>query len=74
MSTKAQSVGARQNQPAKASGPAAAAATPPQEKELRELTTKIAFELFEKRGHSHGRDVEDWLEAERLAKQKLGIK
>ena len=55
-------------------GPAAAAATPANEKELRELTAKIAFELFEKRGHSHGRDVEDWLQAERLAKQKLGIK
>jgi hypothetical protein len=28
---------------------------------------KLAFELFEKGGRVHGRDIEHWLEAERIA-------
>ncbi|HLE09320.1 MAG TPA: DUF2934 domain-containing protein [Thermodesulfobacteriota bacterium] len=29
---------------------------------------KTAYELFEKSGRVHGRDVENWLEAERIVK------
>ena len=40
--------------------------------ELLEKVQKKAFELYEKRGCSHGNDISDWLEAERivLAKQR----
>lgn len=27
-----------------------------------------AYELFEKRGYSHGNDLSDWLEAEKIVK------
>jgi len=33
--------------------------------ERRELIAARAYELFEARGGEHGRDQEDWLEAER---------
>ncbi len=36
---------------------------------LHEIIKKKAYELFEKRGGEHGRDVDDWLEAERMIKQ-----
>jgi hypothetical protein len=32
-----------------------------------------AYELYEKRGYSHGQDLDDWLEAERKVKKELGI-
>ncbi|MDH5683881.1 MAG: DUF2934 domain-containing protein [candidate division WOR-3 bacterium] len=32
-----------------------------------------AYELYEKRGFSHGQDLDDWLEAERIVKKELGI-
>ena len=38
--------------------------------ELREEIASIAYELFEKGGWVHGRDVENWLEAERIIKQR----
>jgi len=30
-----------------------------------------AYDLFERRGREEGRDVEDWLEAERLVRDEL---
>ncbi|MCI0454257.1 MAG: DUF2934 domain-containing protein [Candidatus Dadabacteria bacterium] len=36
---------------------------------LQEMIEKRAYELFEKRGREHGRDLDDWLEAERMIKQ-----
>jgi hypothetical protein len=33
---------------------------------VQQAIAKKAYELFEKRGGSHGYDREDWLEAERL--------
>jgi len=41
------------------------------EQELRERIAQKAYELYEKRGHAHGCDVEDWLEAERLVVEQL---
>jgi hypothetical protein len=34
--------------------------------ELRERVAQKAYELYEKRGSTHGLDIQDWLEAERL--------
>lgn len=31
---------------------------------------KLAYELFEKSGRSHGRDIEHWLEAERIIRAR----
>jgi hypothetical protein len=33
---------------------------------LRRRVAEKAYELYEKRGHTHGHDLGDWLEAERL--------
>ena len=33
-----------------------------------------AYEMYEKRGYTHGKDLNDWLEAERIVKKELGIK
>ena len=41
---------------------------------LQEIQKRIAakaYELYEARGSSHGRDREDWLEAERLVLREL---
>ena len=40
---------------------------------LRALTEKLAYELYEKRGKKHGYHHADWLEAEKIAKAKLGL-
>jgi len=37
-----------------------------QDSAFRERIERKAYELYEKRGSSHGLDTEDWLEAERL--------
>jgi hypothetical protein len=34
--------------------------------ELRERIALKAYELYEQRGHEGGRDMDDWLEAERI--------
>ena len=34
--------------------------------ELHRRIARKAYELYERRGHQHGHDREDWLEAERL--------
>lgn len=41
--------------------------------QLRALTEKLAYELWEKKGKRHGQDVENWLEAEKQARLKLGL-
>ena len=33
---------------------------------LHQRISEKAYELYQKRGHLHGQDLEDWLEAERL--------
>ena len=35
---------------------------------------KRAYELYAKRGASHGNDMRDWLEAERQVKRDLGLR
>lgn len=32
----------------------------------------VAYELFERRGGGHGQDLEDWLEAEAIVRQRYG--
>lgn len=39
-----------------------------------EEVRKGAYELFLRRGSTHGNDLEDWLKAEKKIKQKYGIK
>ncbi len=34
--------------------------------DLYNEVAKVAYELHEKRGWTHGNDVQDWLEAERI--------
>jgi len=43
------------------------------EARLRELIACKAHELYEQRGGSPGQDLDDWLEAERLVRQELGV-
>lgn len=38
--------------------------------QLTEKIRKKAYELYEKRGRKSGRAMDDWLEAERIVKQK----
>ena len=42
--------------------------------EFMQLVQKKAHEIYEKRGCQHGNDLEDWLNAERLVKEDLGVK
>ncbi|MBN2097855.1 MAG: DUF2934 domain-containing protein [Candidatus Omnitrophica bacterium] len=42
--------------------------------ELFSRTQRKAYELFEKKGYTHGDDWTDWLKAERLVKKELGIR
>ncbi len=42
--------------------------------EFMQLVQKKSYELYEKRGCRSGNDLEDWLEAERLVKEDLGVK
>ena len=42
--------------------------------EFMQLVQKKSYELYEKRGCKSGNDLEDWLEAERLVKEDLGVK
>lgn len=32
---------------------------------------RVAYQLFEARGHAHGCDVEDWFKAEAIVRQRL---
>ena len=38
-------------------------------KSLHEMIEKKAYEIYEKKGKQHGRDLDDWLQAERIIKQ-----
>jgi len=42
--------------------------------EFMQLVQKKAYEIYEKRGCQSGNDLEDWLNAERLVKEDLGVK
>ncbi|MGB7291350.1 MAG: DUF2934 domain-containing protein [Thermodesulfobacteriota bacterium] len=35
-----------------------------------DLIRKKAYEIYEKRGRSHGKDLDDWIEAENIVKGK----
>ena len=35
-----------------------------------EKISRVAYELFERRGFEHGHDLEDWLEAERIVRTR----
>jgi hypothetical protein len=39
---------------------------------VSDLIRQRAYELFEERGHQPGRDIEDWLQAEREVKSNTG--
>ena len=38
---------------------------------LHQRIAEKAYELYHKRGESHGRDLDDWLEAERLVLSEI---
>ncbi|MBF0559894.1 MAG: DUF2934 domain-containing protein [Nitrospirae bacterium] len=37
---------------------------------LHNEIAKVAHELYEKSGHAHGRELENWLKAERLVNER----
>ena len=39
--------------------------------QLTDMIRKKAYELYEKRGKKSGQDMNNWLEAERIIKQKV---
>ena len=39
--------------------------------QLTDMIRKKAYELYEKRGKKSGCDMDNWLEAERMIKQKI---
>ena len=39
--------------------------------QLTDMIRKKAYELYEKRGKKSGQDMANWLEAERMIKQKV---
>jgi hypothetical protein len=41
------------------------------EETVQEMIRKKAYELHEQRGGQHGRELEDWLEAERTVKTEM---
>lgn len=36
----------------------------------REEVAQVAYALFEQRGRTHGRDIEDWLRAEEILRSR----
>ena len=36
-----------------------------------ELTARLAYDLYEKRGRADGHDIEDWVAAEKTARDQL---
>ncbi|MBI5376140.1 MAG: DUF2934 domain-containing protein [Candidatus Schekmanbacteria bacterium] len=44
------------------------------DEEFRAMVQQKAYELFENRGNSGGSDLEDWITAEKMIKEQLGIK
>ncbi|MEW6775498.1 MAG: DUF2934 domain-containing protein [Bdellovibrionota bacterium] len=45
--------------------------TPPDGVPSQEEIARLAYELFEKRGHGDGFDLDDWLKAERQLKTRV---
>ena len=45
-------------------------ATTVSQNQLTDMIRKKAYELYEKRGKKQGHDTDNWLEAERMIKQK----
>jgi hypothetical protein len=41
---------------------------------LNELIKKKAFEIYLKKGSTPGRDLDNWLEAERIVKKQMNIR
>lgn len=41
---------------------------------IREQIQKKAYDLYERRGYSHGNDLQDWLEAEQIVAEELAGK
>lgn len=39
--------------------------------QLTDMIRKKAYELYEKRGKESGHDMDNWLEAEKMIKQKI---
>jgi hypothetical protein len=71
---------AKKNSTAKKTGKTTGSKSPSKKRSSRKKTDpedfysmveKKAYELYEKRGHSHGKDIADWLEAERLVKSSV---
>jgi hypothetical protein len=48
--------------------------TPEADESLRRRIEERAYELFEKRGRTPGRHLEDWLEAERQVLQEIRMR
>ncbi|MBI2174156.1 MAG: DUF2934 domain-containing protein [Candidatus Omnitrophica bacterium] len=42
--------------------------------EFRAEVAKVAYELFQKRGESHGSDFDDWLRAEQIVRQRWQLR
>ncbi|MDP2921718.1 MAG: DUF2934 domain-containing protein [Candidatus Omnitrophota bacterium] len=42
--------------------------------EFMQRVQKKAYELYVKRGNRSGNDLEDWLKAERIVKDEIGVK
>ncbi len=42
--------------------------------EFMRLVQKKAYEIYEKRNGQSGNELEDWINAERLVKEDLGVK
>ncbi len=40
-------------------------------KNFYDEVARVAYELYEKRGRIHGHDLEDWLQAETIVKNRL---
>ncbi len=41
------------------------------ENALHEMIEKKAYEMYEKKGAEQGKDLDDWLEAEKIVKREL---
>jgi hypothetical protein len=40
------------------------------DKNMRDEIARVAYGLYEKRGYARGKDFSDWIEAEKIVKQK----
>ncbi|MFH1189846.1 MAG: DUF2934 domain-containing protein [Candidatus Omnitrophota bacterium] len=58
---------------ARIAGASTGSLKPNSAKDHGSLVQKKAYELYVKRGKRPGHELDDWLEAERLIRQKAGI-